>query len=190
LNWNKTILIYCEESGAFADLYRQAGYNVIVCDVMLNGRDIILEKHLRNGVYGFLSFPPCDHLAGSGARWWKDKGVDKLKEGLQTVDASLRIPAIYKPKFWFIENPVGRLVQYIGKPAYYFHPYQFAGYSDESEAYTKKTCLWGQFTKPQEKPLPPVHGSKMHLIPPGENRKQIRSKTPLGFAKAFFEANQ
>lgn len=190
MSFNKTILIYCEESGAFADLYRAAGYNVIVCDLLLNGQDIVLQKHIKGGVYGFLCFPPCDHTAGSGARWWEAKGEEKLKEALHLVDASLRAVAIYNPVFWWLENPVGRLAQYIGKPDYYFHPYEFAGYSDNSEAYTKKTCLWGKFAKPVKKPVEPIHGSKMHLILPGPDRRRIRSKTPIGFAKAFFEANQ
>jgi len=30
----------------------------------------------------------------------------------------------------------------------------------------------------------------MHLIPPCENRQELRSITPAGFAKAFYEANK
>ena len=109
---------------------------------------------------------------------------------------------LYNPKFWFIENPVGRLVQYIGKPQYYFNPYEFAGYIETpcNEAYTKKTCLWGSFKEPKKKVVEPIHGSMFHKLQNPITKKYYsfndvegkkwRSKTPLGFAKAFVNANQ
>lgn len=34
-----------------------------------------------------------------------------------------------------------------------------------------------------------TEGSKMHLLPPSPDRAAKRSETPMGFARAFFEAN-
>jgi hypothetical protein len=37
------------------------------------------------------AFPPCTHVAVSGARWFKDKGLGALIQALQVFDASLRL---------------------------------------------------------------------------------------------------
>jgi hypothetical protein len=42
---------------------------------------------------------------------------------------------------------------------------------------------------PRLNPVAPVEGSRMHLIPPCDNRGDLRSETPAGFARAVFEAN-
>ena len=89
-----------------------------------------------------------------------------------------------RPAFWALENPVGRLAHYLGKPKMYFNP------CDYGDPYTKKTCLWGKFNIPIKDRVEPVKGSKMHLIAPGKDRVMLRSITPPGFAKAFFEANR
>jgi hypothetical protein len=92
--------------------------------------------------------------------------------------------AIYDPRWWVLENPVGRLKDYIGPPAHYYDP------CDYGDPYTKRTCLWGRFRMPfKTSRVEPTGGSKMHLVPPGPERKNIRSATPAGFARAFFEAN-
>jgi len=158
-------------------------------------------KKIDSNVIGILAFPPCNHLAGSGARWWKNKGNKPLLDALSMVDAVFRMVQIYRPYFWMIENPVGRLRHYIGKPKYLFNPCQFAGYlkNPDNEAYTKKTCLWGNFNIPQPKPVYPKHGSMMHSLKnpktgkfysfTGLEVKNWRSKTPKGFANAFIEVN-
>jgi hypothetical protein len=134
-------------------------------------------------VHGILAAPPCTHLAGSGARWWGSKGESALLESLSIVDACLRIIMVTRPVFWALENPVGRLSTYIGKPDMYFHPYEYG------DPYSKKTCLWGKFVKPRKSPVTPVSKSPIHYMAPGPERSALRSITPSGFAKAFFEAN-
>ncbi len=66
----------------------------------------------------------------------------------------------------------------------YFQP------CDYGDPYTKKTCLWGNFNNPIKNPVAPTEGSKMHKYPPSKDRQMLRSITPPGFAKAFFEANK
>ena len=39
-------------------------------------------------------------------------------------------------------------------------------------------------------PMPATEGSRMHRLPPSADRASLRSETPMGFARAFFEANQ
>jgi site-specific DNA-cytosine methylase len=156
--------------------------------------DIRLFKKIKEPVYGILAAPPCTHFAGSGARWWKDKGLEPLRDGLSIVDAVFRIVFAHKPKFWVLENPVGRLVHYIGKPKMIFNP------CDYGDPYTKKTCLWGEFNEPIKTPVEPkfitVGGKRMSEIHyktfsmKPNDRARERSKTPQGFAKAFYEANK
>jgi len=180
-NQNKIILDLCAGTGAWSKPYREAGYDVRL--ITLPDYDVRTYIPPDN-VYGILSAPPCDHFAGSGARWWKEKGEMLLLEGLSIVDACLRMILIAKPKFWCLENPVGRLCKYLGRPKIYFNP------CDYGDAYNKKTCLWGDFNIPKQKPVKPELGSMIHLLPPSEDRKILRSITPSGFAKAFFEAKR
>lgn len=179
----KTILDLCGGTGAWSKPYKDAGYDVINVEIK-RGDDVRLFEFPSEPIYGILAAPPCTHFAGSGARWWKEKGIEPLLDGLSMVDACLRIIAVTSPTFWVLENPVGRLVHYLGKPVMYFNP------CDYGDPWTKKTCLWGNFSVPIKTPVEPTQGSKMHLIPPGKDRKELRSITPPGFAQAFFEANK
>lgn len=193
MNINKTILSLCDITGEWPKPYREAGYNVIQVDLK-SGGDVRLMDY-PGQVHGILAAPPCTHLAVSGARWWADKGEAALLEALAVADACLRMVALCRPKWWALENPVGRLSKFYGPPAFTFDPYEFGTLSDEPEAYTKRTCLWGEFTPPMPAfvgeltAVEPVEGSKMHLLPPSPERAALRSVTPSGFARAFFRCN-
>lgn len=185
----KKILSLCDYSGIWSDPYRQNGYEVIQVDIDL-GQDMRLLEY-PGPVHGIIAQPPCTHFAASGARWWKEKGEQALIDGLALVDACLRFVAICEPKWWVLENPIGRLKHYIGNPVFKFQPHHYADLSDtpEKEEYTKKTCLWGKFNIPNPAYRPPTLGSMMHNLPPGPNRVRKRSQTPQGFARAFYLAN-
>jgi hypothetical protein len=136
-------------------------------------------------------FPPCTHVAVSGARWFRDKGLGALLDSIQLFYAAVRL-AEWSLAPYLIENPVSILSTYWRKPDYLFHPYSYAGYAGgENDLYTKKTCLWvgGNFRMPLARPLEPAHGSKMWKLPPSTERATLRSETPKGFAQAVFEAN-
>lgn len=179
----KTILDLCGGTGAWSKPYRDAGYNVLVIDPYANTGDVrLFEKLTHVSVYGILCAPPCTMFAGSGARW---KRTDQqMIDALSIVDACLRIVAVHAPKFWVLENPIGKLVRFLGKPQMYFNP------CDYGDPYTKKTCLWGEFNAPVKTPVEPTEGSKLHKLPPSPDRARLRSITPHGFAQAFFKANQ
>lgn len=135
------VLSLCDHTGNWSRPYEEAGWDVIRVDIQ-SGQDVRLLRHLGRPIRGILAAPPCDHFALSGARWWPEKGEDALLSGLAIVDACLRAVAIYRPVWWALENPVGRLREYMGAPAYRFDPCQFG------DPYTKRTCLWGCFTPP------------------------------------------
>ena len=175
------ILDLCGGTGAWSAPYKEAGYEVIIVD-LIQGDDVRLFKPPKN-VYGILAAPPCTHLCGSGARWWKEKGDAALLDALSIVDACLRIIYMSNPVFWALENPVGRIVHYLGKPKMYFQPYEYG------DPYTKKTCVWGDFNIPKKTPVEPTEGGKICRLPPSPDRSKLRSITPQGFARAFFDAN-
>ena len=141
------------------------------------------------------AFPPCTHVAGSGARDFETKGPIMLRDALETFEAC-RQAAAWSGAPYMIENPVGVLssLPHVGKPQHWFHPYEFAGYADEpgAEAYTKKTGLWtgNGFVMPDRKPVEPTLGSMMHMLPPSDDRADLRSVTPKGFARAVMLANK
>lgn len=130
------------------------------------------------------AFPPCDHLAISGARWFKGKGLHKLAEAIKLVAIAADI-CNHAKKFWMLENPVSTLSTYWRKPDHKFDP------CDYGDPYTKKTCLWtsDSFIMPEKKPVKPTEGSKILSFSPSEDRKHLRSETPIGFANAVFNAN-
>ena len=181
MNKNKIVLDLCGGTGATSKEYRNNGYDVRI--ITLPNYDVRLLEY-PGYVYGILAQPVCTDLAGSGARWWKKKGQQALLNALAIADACLRFVVLCKPHFWMLENPVGRLSCYYGKPKMYFHPFHYG------DSYTKKTCLWGDFNFPLHKFVEPVQGSKMHKLPPSEDRAMLRSITSAGFAKAFYEANK
>ena len=201
-NENKIILDLCGGSGAWSEPYREAGYDVRL--VTLPEQDVRLYIPPRN-VYGVLAAPPCTHFAISGVRWWKQKGDAALLDGLSVVDACIRIIHQCQPVWWALENPVGRLKQYIGQWKYTFQPYEYG------DPWTKRTCIWGNHNVPEKNPVEPVglwtggtpsgrlgicdHPEYLppdwvHKLPPTPDRAARRSVTPPGFAKAFFLSNR
>lgn len=187
MNQHKIILSLCDHSGNWPLYYREAGYDVRCFDLK-HGQDVRLLE-CPGKVYGVLAAPPCTVFANSGARW--PRTTEDMLEGLSVLDACLRIIAITKPVFWALENPIGKLKRYLGEPRMMFNPCDFG------DPYTKRTCLWGTFIPPvglftTTEAVAPTEGSKMHALYGGksERTKELRSVTPLGFAKAFFESNR
>lgn len=144
--------------------------------------------------HGILMAPPCTHFTVSGNRLWKEKDEDgRTAEALATIDACLAIKDRYTPKWWCLENPVGRLRKLrrdaLGEPRLLFHPYYYG------DPYTKKTLLWGDFNPdlPRNEVSPTRYckqGSWLQQLGGSSERtKELRSATPPGFARAFFLAN-
>lgn len=190
---NKTILSLFDYSGKWSKPYKDAGYDVLQFDLQY-GDDVRLIKKFKFPIYGILAAPPCTEFASSGARWWDAKGDEALAQALSLVSHVYRIVEIEKPEFYVIENPIGRLIHYLGEPKLRFDPCEYAGYnkSNTKDWYNKRTCLWGNFNIPVKDWRMPIYGSKMHKQFGGKslNTKNKRSETPEGFARAFYEANK
>ena len=177
---DKIIIDLCGGTGAWSKPYSEAGYDVRVVTLPQDVRLYIPPDE----VHGILAAPPCTVFANSGARWPRTNGA--MIEGLSIMDACLRIIYTSKPKWWALENPIGKMKRYLGNPKMYFNP------CDYGDPYTKKTCLWGEFTEPIKTPVEPTEGSKLWKMYGGKSAhtKEMRSITPAGFAQAFFKANQ
>lgn len=137
------------------------------------------------------AFPPCDHLAVSGARWFRGKGLRKLAQSINMFATAAEFCEWSKAPY-LIENPVSSISTYWRKPDHTFHPWHFTAHCSEDN-YTKRTCLWtgGGFSMPEMSAdgLLGEPDNRIHMAAPGEGRKNFRSATPLGFARAVFEAN-
>lgn len=152
------VLSLCDKTGNMARPWAAAGYECWCIDIQHDG---VREERVGDGLIRFIganllrwlppredirivfAFPPCTNLAVSGARWFADKGLSALAEGLDIVDRCRAI-AEWSGAPWMLENPVSTLSSYWRKPDHAFDPCQFAGYLPDptTEAYTKKTCLW------------------------------------------------
>lgn len=187
---SKSLISLFDYSGNWPYYYKENGWNVYQVDIKW-GIDILelTQADLPKYVTGILAAPPCTDFAGSGAQYWKAKDVDgRTEKSLALIDKTLEIISWYPDlQFWALENPVGRLQKLrpqLGNP-WYFQPHWYG------DPYTKKTGLWGNFNKdlPRNDVEPDPNSWIMKLGGKSEKTKELRSMTPLGFARAFYEAN-
>jgi hypothetical protein len=172
----RRILDLCAGSGAWSEPYAEfPGYEVIRVTLP---QDVRLLENV-GPVHGILAAPPCTVFSNAGA--WVKRSDDELRDALSVADACLRFVAICRPKWWALENPVGKLAKFYGEPRMWFDP------CDYGDPYTKKTGLWGDFTIPEKNRIAPFGGSYAHRFCGKDKAK--RAITPPGFATAFFWAN-
>jgi hypothetical protein len=141
-----------------------------------------------------MGFPPCTDVAVSGSRWFAAKAEKDrhFQAKAALVAEQCRMVGKLSGGVWAFENPVSVFSSIFGKPTYTFSPDQFTGHC-ANDNYTKMTCLWASddFVMPEEfkdETLGPPD-DRIHKCPPGPQRSNFRSATPLGFAKAVFLAN-
>jgi hypothetical protein len=205
------IISLCDKTGNMVRPWADAGYECLCIDTQhsiraatrggdSDGNLTYLWGDVRawwpdsfDDVDCVFAFPPCTHLAASGARDWAQKGLTGLIDALDIIEACRRI-CVASSALWLIENPKGRLNTIWREPDYRFHPCDYGGYlTPEGDAYTKETCLWtgGGFVMPEPRRVFAFEGSKMYTLPggPSYEKQDIRSATPMGFATAVFEAN-
>ena len=181
------ILVACEYSGAVREAFAAKGHKVKSCD-LLPADNINSGSHYQGDVKDIISdgwdmmlaFPPCTHLAVSGARWFKEKRADGRQQAALDFVRLLMEAPINKI---VIENPVSVISSHIRKPDQTIQPWQF-GHGE-----TKRTCLWLK-NLPKLTPTDIVEGREQRIwkLPPSADRWKLRSKTFEGIASAM--ANQ
>ena len=207
------VLVACEESQRVCIEFRRLGHEAYSCDILpCSGghpewhiQDNVL-KHL-DGWDMIIAFPPCTHLAVSGAMHFEKKRNDgRQKEAIEFFSLFLLLDC---PRV-AVENPVNiisgsyvkkwfpDLAEIYGlprKPTQVIQPYYFG------DPFEKKTCLW-------LKGLPELKATDIVDVPervvfesgksmpkwyadlwklPPKERSEMRSKTFPGVAKAMAE---
>jgi len=189
------VLVACEESQAVTIAMRALGIEAFSCDIMAcsGGHP---EWHIQGDVTPLLgqiwdliiAFPPCTHLAVSGAAWFEQKRKDGRQQ--QGIDFFMLFANCVCPKV-AIENPIGIMSSFWRKPDQIIQPWMFG------HAESKATCLWLKgLPKLQETnnvkaafdALPKNQQQRLYYLPPTKDRGAIRSKTYQGIANAM--ANQ
>src|SRR5687767_9567760 len=117
------VLSLCDRTGIMLEPWAQAGYECIAVDIQHAagernagkitwiGADIRHWLPPKTEYAAVFAFPPCTHLAVSGARWFKSKGLRALSEGLELVDRCRSI-CEWSGAPWMLENPVSTLATY------------------------------------------------------------------------------
>jgi len=180
------ILVACEESQAVTIELRKLGHEAYSCDLeeCSGGHP---EWHIQDDVLKYLderwdmmiAFPPCTHLAVSGARWFAQKRADGRQQKAIDFFMKLANAPIHRIA---IENPISIMSTVWRKPDQIIQPWQF-GHGE-----TKATCLWLK-NLPLLRPTKIVSGREPRIwkMPPSKDRAKLRSKTYLGIAKAMAE---
>ena len=172
------VLIACEYSGAVRDEFIKLGHDAMSCDLLPTDKP---GPHYQGDVFDIINdgwdimiaFPPCTHLALSGAAWFEEKKKDgRQNEALEFVKKLMLAP-IDKIA---IENPMGIISSRLKKYDQIIQPYYFG------DPYQKSTCLW-------LKNLPPLKST--NIVDKGGFKEWVDKKTgrkkkqPLWFFEAL-----
>lgn len=134
------ILLACEESQAVCLEFRKRGHQAFSADI-LECSGPHPEWHLKGDVLEIIeegwdmmiAFPPCTHLAVSGARHFEKKIADGRQQ--QGIDFFMKMINAPIPRI-AVENPIGIMSSLYRKPDQIIHPYHFG------DSFSKSTCLW------------------------------------------------
>lgn len=134
------VLVACEESQAVTIELRRLGHEAYSCDIQdcSGGHP---EWHIKGDALELLkmkwdmliAFPPCTHLAVSGARHFAKKQADGRQQ--EAIDFFMRFVNADCPRI-AVENPIGIMSSKYRKPDQIIQPYMFGDHA------RKSTCLW------------------------------------------------
>ena len=130
------ILLACEESQAVCLKFREMGHDAFSADILecTGGHP---EWHIQGDVIDIINqgwdmliaFPPCTHLAVSGARHFKEKIADgRQQEG---IDFSMKLVNAPIERIC-VENPICIMSSKYKKPTQIIHPWQFGHEADHA----------------------------------------------------------
>ena len=152
------VLVACEESQAVCKEFRRLGHEAYSCDIIecsgghpewhiqgdallaLRGGQMTTMDGQTHDVGKWdmiIAFPPCTHLANSGARHFAKKRADGRQQ--QGIDFFMNIANANCDRI-AIENPVGIMSSIFRKPDQIIQPWQFALTDEENTE--KATCVW------------------------------------------------
>ena len=196
------VLSLCDRTGNMVRPFAERGWECVCVDTQHSIRKDRTEgnitytwgdvrswcppRQIASRIAILFAFPPCTHMAVSGARDFRKKRNVLLRDSLELFSACEMV-ASYADVPYMIENPVGKFSDHMGKPDHIFQPWEYG------DNYTKNTCLWTSedfiMPTPSVKTMPKDCKSIMWELPPSDDRQNLRAVTPMGFAQAVFEAN-
>ena len=181
------ILVACEESQAVTTELRRLGHEAYSCDLLPCGGGGCPQWHIQVDAIELLkikwdmvlAFPPCTHLAVSGARYFEEKRKDGRQQA--AIEFFMKFANCDCPRI-AIENPIGIMSTQYRKPDQIIQPWQF-GHGE-----TKATCLWLKGLPPLV-PTDIVDGREQRVwrMPPSPDRAKLRARTYKGIARAMAE---
>ena len=186
----KRVLLACEESQAVTIEFRKLGFEAFSCDIQECSGGYP-EWHLKTDLFEvindnwdlMIAFPPCTHLAVSGAAHFEKKRADgRQQEGIDFFMKVINAP-IYRIA---LENPIGIMSNIYRKPDQIIQPYYFG------DEFQKTTCLWlKNLPKLYHNEKPNLFDSEVTHVGKGEFFTWIDKKTgkekrqPKWYADAF-----
>jgi len=176
------ILVACEESQAVTIELRKLGHQAFSCDLLecSGGHP---EWHFKEDVFKviqkdwdmMIAFPPCTHLATSGARHFAKKIADgRQQQGIDFFMALINAPI----ERIAVENPIGIMSTKYRKPDQIIQPWQFG---DKAQ---KSTCLWLK-NLPKLVPTDVVDKGEFFEF---TSKKGVKKKMAMWYYKALLEA--
>lgn len=199
----ETWIIGCEESQEVCCAINQnTPHTAYSCDLEEGSRDP--AHHIQGDIFKVLRkynhlfdagifFPPCTHLAVSGAAHF----AQKRRDGRQQAGVNFFMRLAWLDMPYVIENPVGIMSSKWRKPDQIIQPWQY-GHKEK-----KATCLWvNKFPiltptnivgpppskkgkTPEQRRAIEREWEKVWSTSPGPERAKIRSKTYPGVARAM-----
>jgi len=184
------VLIACEESQAVCKEFRKLGHEAFSCDIQecSGGHP---EWHYQQDVFEvidmgwdmMIAFPPCTHLAVSGAAWFEEKRKDGRQQ--QGIDFFMKIVNAPIQRI-AVENPVGIMSKIYRKPDQVIQPYYFG------DEFQKTTCLWLKNLPPLYHNATPnlfddvvTHTNKGEFFEWVDKKTGKKKKQPKWYADAF-----
>jgi len=210
---SKIILSLFDYTGNWPKPWIEAGYTIYTHDLKCPASEYLYPEriHIQGDIRSFnykdmprpdaiLAAPDCTHFSLSGAKHFAQKDADgRTADSVILVQKALEIINYWNPRVWALENPMSRihkLVPELGAPLLKFQPWEYGGLVSPPETYWKQTWLWGRFELPSKSPVTPMEKDHNGLTAwynsvggKSDKTKEHRSKTPMGFAKAFAVAN-
>ena len=193
----------------FSQAFSEAGWKVVTVDIEAKFQPTVVadvtkidwlefkEKYLdEKSPDVLLASPPCERFS-IACRTWPKIGI---KKAMEIVGACFESVGVLKPKYWMIENPMGRLRWFLGKPGITIRQ------CDYGAPYQKKTDLWtnivlpmvkgereakfwvfkeGHYNAKKSKPVM-KHYSPIALSGVGKGKAE-RARLPLGLSQAILQ---
>lgn len=109
-------------------------------DIRKISREDILERFGEPDI--IWASPPCQHFSIACHKHWRQRRpLPQTKGSIELISHTIKLILDLFPKFWFLENPRGRLRFVLGKP------FVTVFYGAYSHPVRKATDLWGYHPK-------------------------------------------